>query len=480
MKKKIGDYLMEEKIGSGAFGEVYRAVNVTSKITYAVKMLSKAKMPPRVRSYLDREVDILQRVESDYVVKLKDLKVSEHNYYLIFEYCNGGDLAGYRRSKGGQVSEAAGRRIIKQIVSALSSLYALNGIHRDIKLSNVLLHYPTKEHKDKDEPISKLCDFGFARLIEDPDSEMPVEMSIVGTPLNMSPEMIQRKPYTIKSDLWSLGTIVYELLCGKPTFMGVNKEHLSKVIELGEYKISKDVNLSTEAVDFINSCIQHNPSDRLGWKQLMTHPFICTGNITPLDFAKVKAANHHGLYEDKCHYILSSKVRYNFAPLYKKSEPASVKVEPEETEEKKLVENEEEENTSPGPNSEEEKPEPSQPAITEAEGLLFEDLSPECVKVDEGDDIDSKLKSEYVLIQLILCISIGSSVYLSIFEPLGASIVLVTVLKEQTRSDSFAQNSAILALRFSASSVFSLSICASSSSSLVASLIISRSLSKAF
>ena len=162
-------------------------------------------------------------------------------------------------------------------------------------------------------PVIKICDFGFARLIE---SEAPLEMSIVGTPLNMSPEMLQCLPYTIKSDIWSLGTITYEMLCGRVIFEAMNKAKLMKILNLGEYEIPKELHLSTEAIDFISSCIQYNPSNRLPWKELTNHPFISGDTITPFDFAKLMKQNFIGLYEDKGNYRLSSKVQYKFTELY--------------------------------------------------------------------------------------------------------------------------------------------------------------------
>ncbi len=319
MKKKIGEYVLEEKIGSGAFGEVYRATNVTTKEVFAIKMLNRTKMSSKVRSYLDREIEIIQKVNDDNVVKLKDLKVTENNYYLIFEYCNGGDLAGYRRNKGGRVEEPAARRILKQTVKALEALYTLGGIHRDIKLGNILLHYPTEPDRQADAPVAKLADFGFARFTgQQGQEEAPVEMSIVGTPLNMSPELFLRQPYTTKSDIWSLGTVAFELLCGHPAFLGANKEHLFKVIESGEYKIPKDAKLSTETIDFVTACIQYNPHDRISGKQLLTHPFISGNTWAPFDFKAFREANPAAaMGEDRNSIILTSRTKYSFGSLYK-------------------------------------------------------------------------------------------------------------------------------------------------------------------
>lgn len=320
MKKKIGDYILERKIGSGAFGEVFFARKIGSTEEFAIKMMSRDKMSERLKGYLEREIGILQILDNSNIIKLKDLKLSEHNYYLMFEYCNGGDLLNYKKIKGGKVDEITTRRLMKQIVSGLYAVYASGGIHRDIKLANILLHYSTPEDKAKDEPIAKICDFGFARMVETAgDSDAPLEMSIVGTPLNMSPELLHQKPYTIKSDMWSLGTIAYELLCGSAAFTGLNKAHLTKVIEAGTYKISKSLKLSSEAIDFLNSCLQYDFNDRVNWEELKEHPFISTEKMTPFLFEMLKEGNH-GLAEDKNNYVFTSKARYNFTSIYKKGE----------------------------------------------------------------------------------------------------------------------------------------------------------------
>lgn len=311
---------MERKIGSGAFGEVFFAKKINSDEEFAIKMMSKDKMSAQLKAYLEREIEIIQMLDNSNIIKLKDLKVSEHNYYLVFEYCNGGDLLNYKKIKGGKVNEIYTRSLIKQIVSGLHAVYASGGIHRDIKLSNILLHYPTPEDKVKDDPIAKICDFGFARMVATAgDSDVPLEMSIVGTPLNMSPELLHQEPYTIKSDMWSLGIITYELLCGTVAFAGLNRIHLTKVIEAGTYKINKSLKLSTEAIDFLNSCLQYDFNDRVNWEELKTHPFITTERTTPFCFELLKEGNH-GLGEDKNNYVFSSKARYNFTSIYKKAE----------------------------------------------------------------------------------------------------------------------------------------------------------------
>ena len=166
MKKRNGEYILEKKVGSGAFGEVYCASKSNDSELFAVKMISKDRLSARSKSYLEREIEILQRLKNFHIIKLVDLKVSGHNYYLIFEYCNGGDLLKYKNDHGGKLDESKARSILSQIVDGLSAIYSLGGIHRDIKLPNILINYPTNEAREKDQPILKICDFGFLLVLD--------------------------------------------------------------------------------------------------------------------------------------------------------------------------------------------------------------------------------------------------------------------------------------------------------------------------
>ena len=187
---------MEELLGSGAYGEEYKGTSTKSTGEYfAIKMISKKNMSEKVFHYLEREVEILQMMNHQNVVKLKDIKATDNHYYLVFEYCNGGDLSNFRkRQKGGVVSEDKAKFVLKQIVAGLNELYNKKAIHIAIKLSNILFDYPDEDSNKNAMPIVKLGDFGFARLITHVDgseksSSNAIEpMSFFRTPLIMTPD----------------------------------------------------------------------------------------------------------------------------------------------------------------------------------------------------------------------------------------------------------------------------------------------------
>ena len=281
--KKVGFYKLEEKLGSGAYGTVFRATHIKTKKNFAVKMMQKKALGKKLQEYLEREVNIIQMIDHPNVIKLLDLQKTENNYYLIFEYCNGGDLEKYKK-RCGRVLESNVRAFGIQVANGLDALHEKKAIHRDLKLANILLHYPNREAYKNDKPILKIGDFGFARLVmeqqaeeeggEKSISEFAAEMSIVGTPLHMAPELFHKQAYSFKADIWSLGTILFQMLTGYTPFSGINKDNLVKNIDKGNYKFPPQLELSIDCITFINKCLQYDPANRFSWKELMAHPFF--------------------------------------------------------------------------------------------------------------------------------------------------------------------------------------------------------------
>ena len=316
MKKKIGDYIIGELIGSGTYGEVYKGLSANqSEQTFAIKMISKKNIPEKVFNYLEREVEILHILNHPNVVKLIDIRATENHYYLILEYCNGGDLSTFRKQKGGLVDELSVKFLVKQIVEGLNEVYNKNAIHRDIKLSNILLSYPNEESRKNGKPIAKIGDFGFGKLVTQLGKIKKSELSdLLRISSNTAPELFSHGESTFKSDIWSLGIMVYELLCGRNCYLGMTKEELIRNINNGVYEIPKKLNLSIECLDFINVCLQFNPKERIDWKDLMNHPFVCNTSNTPFNpdtFEKINKISKEK-FENNGNYILNSKLRYSF------------------------------------------------------------------------------------------------------------------------------------------------------------------------
>ena len=210
---------------------------------------------------------------------------SSNHYYIVLNYCNGGDLQSYLE-KVRRVSEVTVRKMANQMIYGMDHLNSVKAIHRDLKLSNIFIHFPemvgkedmiTKEwlknvNLEEVEFQVKIGDLGFAKLQE---SIIDLSTTYCGTPINMAPEMLNRDTYNYKTDVWSLGTVIFELLTGYSPFKNSkNKEQLKEQIRENRIYFSEEINLSKECLRFINTCLRYNPADRPSWKDLLRHNFI--------------------------------------------------------------------------------------------------------------------------------------------------------------------------------------------------------------
>ena len=210
-------------------------------------MVSNDKLKERLQKALAKEIAVLQDMKScEAIVTLHNVLRTENNTYLVFEYCAGGDLHKYMREKAFRLSEEDAQNVIHQLATALKALRAIKVVHRDLKLSNILL----KSLPDQP-PIVKLADFGLAKDYDYADANKMLQTHC-GTPINMAPEILEGQRYTDKADLWSLGTIVYELMVGSPPYSGVNEVELLKNIKARSPAFPPHLGLSPLALDLIS------------------------------------------------------------------------------------------------------------------------------------------------------------------------------------------------------------------------------------
>lgn len=204
LKDSIGPYSIIEKAGEGAFGIVWKVRCENDGHTYAIKEISKTKITPQLLDNLISEVQILLDLSHENIVKCYKTLESKKNYYIILEYCEGGDLSRYLR-KVKRPSIQDGLCIMKQIRDSYKYLMSHNILHRDIKLENILI-------ADLDEMKIKLSDFGCSKA----DS---IGTTICGTPKYMALEVMENTTkYDYKADLWSIGLVFWELLFGIDNF----------------------------------------------------------------------------------------------------------------------------------------------------------------------------------------------------------------------------------------------------------------------
>ena len=266
------------------------------------KIDKKYALNPKAKKYIDNEIGVLRDINHDNIVKLYEVKETSQFFYLVTEFCNGGDLSDcletYEKKNKKPFTEEIVQYLMKQIVSALRYLHKKRILHRDIKLDNILVNFENEEDRKNQNMLKakvKLIDFGFARYLKKEE----LAFSTLGSPINMDPGILKKLNkmnhskdfgYDEKADIWSLGTICYEMLIGRSTFDAENMKDLVKKVEKGDYLIPKT--LSKEAVSFLNGMLQYDFKRRLTADQLYRHKFL-NKNIKDFTIINMKEVKGH-------------------------------------------------------------------------------------------------------------------------------------------------------------------------------------------
>ena len=282
----VDNLVLTKSLGKGSFGEVFLTKKVNGKELYATKRMDRAEFDkPDNNKRLLNEISILQKISHKNIVKLIEVKKTKSHIYIVTEFCNGGSLTDnlnkYVQIHRKAFSEEIVQYLMKQIVSAIYYLHMNKIVHRDLKLDNILLNFPNENDKANLNMLKaeiKLIDFGFATRLRTVNGNLA--NTILGTPSNMEPHMLrdmenQRpslKGYNEKVDIWSLGTLCYEMLVGRMAFAGYSMEELYKKVKAGNYKLP--LWLSKEAVSFINGMLQYDSNKRLSAFELLNHDFL--------------------------------------------------------------------------------------------------------------------------------------------------------------------------------------------------------------
>ena len=300
MSQNFMDYEYKELIGKGSYGEVYLAIKKGTNQKLAIKKINKQKIQSskKINSMMS-EITILHMLNHPNIVKFYSWAQSENNYYIATEYVNGGDLAKclkkYKEKFNTPFPEIIVKYLMKQILEALNYLHKNKIVHRDLKLENIMVNFDNQKDKDDLNMLKakvKLIDFGVARHLNKKD----LLKSAVGTLINMDPAIVEnyrnivlnRKKKTIneydeKCDIWSVGTVCYELIIGNKIFEANNLEDLWDKIQEGRYKIPKS--LSVESISFLNAMLQFEGNKRSSAEDLLRHKFLTNDSK---DFSYVK------------------------------------------------------------------------------------------------------------------------------------------------------------------------------------------------
>jgi serine/threonine-protein kinase ULK/ATG1 len=286
----------------------------------AIKSVVTGKLTGKLRENLNSEINILRKLQHPHIVALFECVDTPQHIHLVMEYCQMSDLAAFMKGRAriaglpetrdifdrypnatnGGLHEVLARHFLKQIASALQYLRKYNLIHRDIKPQNLLLNPPpTYMQKQRPEdvplaasenslipavgvaslPMLKLADFGFARHL----ASHSLAETLCGSPLYMAPEILAYQKYDAKADLWSVGTVAYEMVAGRPPFKATNHVELLRKIDQAQDVIQFPAGLvvSRDFKDTIKSLLKRQPTQRVSFDRFFASSTI-TGEIPGL------------------------------------------------------------------------------------------------------------------------------------------------------------------------------------------------------
>ena len=328
----IGRYKRLDQVGKGSFATVYRGIHPVSTLAdvylhplhltdtlqengslIAIKTVQHHHLKGKLKANLFSEISIMREITHPHIVGLVDILESTNHIHLIMEFCQLGDLATFvkKRDKlashpvtadmlrrypnppGAGFHEVIVRHFAKQLASALQFLRTKNLVHRDLKPQNLLLNPPytwIKQELPENQPFAvsknslvpatgldslpflKIADFGFARHL--PTTTMAE--TLCGSPLYMAPEILRYEKYDAKADLWSVGTVLFELVTGRPPFRAANHVDLLRKIEraMDNIKFPDDSKISHEMRDVIQRLLKKTPTERLSWEGFFANVVI--------------------------------------------------------------------------------------------------------------------------------------------------------------------------------------------------------------
>ncbi|XP_034403774.1 serine/threonine-protein kinase SIK3 homolog isoform X4 [Cyclopterus lumpus] len=263
---RVGHYEIERTIGKGNFAVVKLATHIITKAKVAIKIVDKTQLDDENLKKIFREVQIMKLLKHPHIIRLYQVMETERMIYLVTEYASGGEIFDHLVAHG-RMAEKDARKKFKQIVAAVHFCHCRNIVHRDLKAENLLLDHNLN---------IKIADFGFSNLF----SRGQLLKTWCGSPPYAAPELFEGKEYDgPKVDIWSLGVVLYVLVCGALPFDGSTLQNLRARVLSGKFRIP--FFMSTDCEYLIRHMLVLEPSRRLTMEQINKNKWMRLGDPDP-------------------------------------------------------------------------------------------------------------------------------------------------------------------------------------------------------
>jgi eukaryotic-like serine/threonine-protein kinase len=252
---ELGRYRLDEQVGQGGMAVVWRGWDTQLRRTVAVKVLhAHLHAREEIRKRFDREAHAVARLHHPYILDVYDFSGPQADpSYLVTEFIRGQTLRTFAETHPFDPPELAAACLLP-IAEALQHAHAAGVVHRDLKPENIMV---------REDGVVKLTDFGIAALL-DPDEKFTITGSILGSPAHLAPETIEGKPVDPRADLFSFGTILYWLSCGKLPYQGTSPAALLRSILDGKREDPRTVrpSVADAQAKIIARCLENDPARR--------------------------------------------------------------------------------------------------------------------------------------------------------------------------------------------------------------------------
>jgi serine/threonine protein kinase len=275
-------YDIGEELGRGSFAVVKKGIRKSDGAVFAFKFIDRTALKGDDEAMLQSECAVLKEVHHPNIVRLFEIYSAADTLVLVMEFVDAGEMLEKLKVQE-RYCEADAANTVERIAVALKYIHAKGIAHRDLKPENLLLTHTGE--------VVKIADFGFAKLMSE---EHQMLQTACGTPEYVAPEVLQQRGYDVECDIWSLGVVLYVMLCGRPPFWSRNQRKLFDLIQHEPVHFRSDYGwdgVSAQAKDLILQMLEKDPRKRMNSDQVLAHPWLQRKDTYTNDLSGASRAN---------------------------------------------------------------------------------------------------------------------------------------------------------------------------------------------